>query len=559
MQYRNFVLSTKAQVNDNQLYSQGTWNMLQTVSATNTLAAVEGIVYDTTSYTGFGILNSTIPIQDLPSSWNRDILWLEPNVACVDTNLTLDYAVTTGLQAVNTSLYVTDRGGFINLATTAPNWNQTFNNSNLPFRASNGAYYHNELLMTTLQITKQNMSSLGTSYLLSDSLTALLKSNGGISSNIFGLQRLAYLPSIAKNMVLDFSISDYCAGYTSDYPSTPQYKLVQCMLVIGGANVLGSKSTPIWSNPLFVCAASTQARMQHVKFSAESTKGTDSLPHISVTRQNTNQPILWGIEKTGANISYANPYWGPIADEYENDDSLYTTRAEVLELPAWIDNSFALDSGYYWNTQSSSIPGMAWDVLAGGQVRGYSSLFRNDGNEWITSGAWQYLTTDWFSTPLLVESIWTDLMINNVVGANTFTSAMVQTYYPSASYDLRYAIPGFLLLVIWLPVLIIAIFAIISRRVTVPIAIQAMNQTAIGRAVISMTSPLSASWDNTENWVAKEGHHKIGIIPGTGRIDRNPPNISLQAALFTGACTASAESQEAEIDELEENVIGKEC
>ncbi|KAH8553479.1 hypothetical protein BGW37DRAFT_518431 [Umbelopsis sp. PMI_123] len=172
-------------------------------------------------------------------------------------------------------------------------------------------------------------------------------------------------------------------------------------------------------------------------------------------------PVLWGVEKTGSIITYAHPYWRPIS----NDDS-----------------------------HGTSIPGMAWSVLAGGQAQTYN------------------------------------LMVNNVIGTNTFATASVSILPERVAYNFAYATPEFILLIIWIPLVAMAIFSVATRRVTPAIATQAINQTSVGRVVMSMT-----------------GKHSY---------DRDPSKVSLRTAL-SGDIDQKETVHTEENIELEENFISK--
>lgn len=123
MQYRNYVLASNKLVNNNQPYAQGTWNVLQSVMATDNEAAVEGAIYNMpVPPPGVGLVNHTDPDGNFESIWTRDVLWLQPKVSCEDTGLTLDHAVVDDLDSATTPVYITDHGGFSNFSDVAPSW-----------------------------------------------------------------------------------------------------------------------------------------------------------------------------------------------------------------------------------------------------------------------------------------------------------------------------------------------------------------------------------------------------------------------------------------------------
>ncbi|KAG2186748.1 hypothetical protein INT44_002974 [Umbelopsis vinacea] len=556
MQYRNYVLASNKLVNNNQPYTQGTWNTLKSIVATDTFAPVEGAIYNV-QYPpfGLGLINHTLPDEDAQSYWTRDMLWLQPLVECQDTGLTLDHAVADDANNFTTPVYITDRGGFSNLSDTAPNWNQSiddnhnFGRLDLELRASIGVYYHNELLMNTLHLSKQNISAVGSSYLLSNSSTLLASNNGGQLSSIFGIQPLAYLSSLPADGVYDHEIKDYCAGYLASYPSSSQYKLVRCMLAIGTPTTLSTGVSAFWSHPLQVCAATTVASVNTVHYRRDSNANTSDLSQVEIVGY-ANKDVLWGVELTGSNISFAHPYWGPLADDYIDTPPLDVTYGVFFTLPAWYDNTGSLGLGSFSDAQGTAIPGKAWSVLAGEQAQSYSSLFQNNGDRAATYAHWQSAG----NYGNLISQIWTDLMVNNVVGTSTNATASVSAYPEQLAYSYVFAIPGLLLLAIWIPIVATAFGALITRRVTKSIAIQALNQTSIGRVVMSMTGETSGDWQDTNEWAEQEGRHKIGI--GKQTFTRDPQNVKLATALLPSEDNESHVHNEESI-ELEEYITTK--
>lgn len=170
--------------------------------------------------------------------------------------------------------------------------------------------------MNTLHLSKQNATAVGSSYLLSNSSALLAQNNGGSVSYIYGIQPLAYLSSLPSDGVCDFTIKDYCAGYLASYPSSSQYKLVRCMLAIGTPTTIGTGSSASWSHPLKVCAGTTQASVQTVEYSRDQIADPKNLSQVKAEWEYQAKKVLWGVEITGSNISYAHPYWGPIANHF---------------------------------------------------------------------------------------------------------------------------------------------------------------------------------------------------------------------------------------------------
>ena len=56
------------------------------------------------------------------ASWEEDILFIEPETVCVDTNTTIDYTVASNPNSTVSvvDLVLTDRGGFVNINRSYP-------------------------------------------------------------------------------------------------------------------------------------------------------------------------------------------------------------------------------------------------------------------------------------------------------------------------------------------------------------------------------------------------------------------------------------------------------
>ena len=118
---------------------------------------MEGLVVDTING-GVGFRNHTIPPGfRYGATWEEDLLFIEPESVCVDTNVTIDYQITPApnSSASVTNLVLTDRGGFVNLNHTYPeaNLTDTQKNPDLWTRAYKGAWMTNAYTMLYYNIT----------------------------------------------------------------------------------------------------------------------------------------------------------------------------------------------------------------------------------------------------------------------------------------------------------------------------------------------------------------------------------------------------------------------
>lgn len=127
--------------------------------------AVEGLVVDMKNG-GIGFRNHSVPPKSkYGSPWSEDLLFIEPESRCVDTNLTFDFNHTTEFLPSNRdqilNLMLTDRGGFVNLNLTRPNVTTTDaqHNPRLWDRAYEAAWINNVLSMAYLNVTNVRNAS----------------------------------------------------------------------------------------------------------------------------------------------------------------------------------------------------------------------------------------------------------------------------------------------------------------------------------------------------------------------------------------------------------------
>jgi hypothetical protein len=82
----------------------------------NKLEAIEGLIVDTTNG-GVGFRNHTLPpASPHGTTWSEDLLWLEPDVVCVNLNVSLDYTLPGPDQVEKSAINprLTDNGGIAN-------------------------------------------------------------------------------------------------------------------------------------------------------------------------------------------------------------------------------------------------------------------------------------------------------------------------------------------------------------------------------------------------------------------------------------------------------------
>ena len=151
--------------NNGSAFTEGTFRPVQSMVLNNAVQPVEGLIVDMKNG-GIGFRNHTIPTGlKNGAAWTEDLLFIEPESICVNTNLTLDFTVALGadtLYAVS-KLSLVDRGGFVNLNITEPQYGlgDPQKNPGLHRRAYKAAWISNVLTMFYLNVTNPAYSPYG--------------------------------------------------------------------------------------------------------------------------------------------------------------------------------------------------------------------------------------------------------------------------------------------------------------------------------------------------------------------------------------------------------------
>jgi hypothetical protein len=175
IQWRRYVTKSDKQFNNGSLYLASAFRNMDSLILNNAMQPVEGLIVDTVNG-GIGLRNHTIPPGfHYGVTWEEDLLFIEPETVCVDTNLTLDYStpLSPNISTQIIDLVLTDRGGFINLNQIypEPDLSDPQKNADLFGRAYKAAWLNNVWTALYFNVTDSNNSTKGThafSYLNSE-------------------------------------------------------------------------------------------------------------------------------------------------------------------------------------------------------------------------------------------------------------------------------------------------------------------------------------------------------------------------------------------------------
>lgn len=475
MQFRRYHQSSYANIDGGSPITIGTMSMLQSLVLRDDIFAVEGLIVDLSDSPGVGLWNHTLPHLQMGGSWTQDVLWLEPVSSCVNLNLTVDYQFPNQPFSGVNDFNLTDRGGFVNLTTQYPTYSRDGQNIDLYAHAYKGSVLTNWQAMLYRNLTTRNASYVGRTFPMNVSTSAVRPGT---------LQKLSPISLNPNGSPSNISTNVLCAGYGGLDESNITNVGVTCGLLLGppqrsdGGDSRFQQVNLTWSQPIYYCASATRARMQTITFSFN---GTLDIKDLQITRQNTNTPVLWAMEKTGYSVAELNPLWGRVADSYENDPALWTMRSEVFYVPAGVADIFGsltdgiplAIAGAAWSTVWSSVsPPAGFDYSGGGN---YALL-----NKWQSN-----IQANPLNGPVkVINSIWTDILANNLMGTDTATTIFAVRYEPSVIYRLMYGIPALMLLVLWLPAFVYAVFVLLSGSVRLSHLRYLLDQTSVGRVAV---------------------------------------------------------------------------
>ena len=169
IQWRQYSVVRDNGTNRGGDYLVGAFRPLDLLLLNDAVEAVDGLVVDT-KVGGVGFRNHTAP-TGLPygATWSEDLLFIQPETQCVNTNLTLDFTLRSrSIWLEVGAVVLTDRGGFVNLAREQPKHEKGQSNPDLRGRAYGAAWKHNHLAMVIYNATSPSFaylnSTIGQTY-----------------------------------------------------------------------------------------------------------------------------------------------------------------------------------------------------------------------------------------------------------------------------------------------------------------------------------------------------------------------------------------------------------
>ncbi|KAK2861089.1 hypothetical protein FQN49_004553 [Arthroderma sp. PD_2] len=450
-------------------YSQAVYRHLFKFIVKQDITIVEGLIVDTE--TGrIGFRNHTVPIGNaMDAEWTEDILFIEPETQCVNTNTTLEYELSesghydTALKSIS-SIALVDHGGFTNLSQVEPDVDSTDfqEDPRLYDRAYSLAWHYNMLTMLYLNVTT-NGSDGRTAWSYLDSHLGKRFELGAVDSTFmipnvlqttFVYGRAFLMPSWPGGKFVNFSSGNPPIKYPNPlnltnmdfhkldtiackYPTSEERANissvgVSCGLVQGAGQRLDGKNalflesnTPI-RTPMYMCATATKAVIRKVKFRFNGTRALSGLRVDSIMEKNYNhreEMPLWGVERlNNFSIQTVRPLWGIVSPEVAARDDISHIQREHLWLPGYNDFVTEMPIG---DTSESNMPGNIFYK----DVAQYIYYLNPSGKHKITYtglddvtfySKWVDLSRDFKGVQQMMNLLWTDVSANLVVGTKSW-------------------------------------------------------------------------------------------------------------------------------------------
>ncbi|KAL5315720.1 hypothetical protein ACEPPN_016590 [Leptodophora sp. 'Broadleaf-Isolate-01'] len=460
IQYRRYQSTVDPTVNNGSKFLVGTYRQMQSVVLNDAVQAVEGLIVDTVNG-GVGFRNHTVPPGfKYGASWEEDILFVEPETVCVDTNTTLDYRIaeSTNVSVNVLDLVITDRGGFVNLNRSYPliDLSDTQKNSKIYERAWKAAWMTNWYTMLYYNITNAYNETSGQkalSYMnskvgktfavpslsdhsyydslgmdgsfnehlnLGNALGASDSPNADARPPKFGTQEIKSTNFSTIALICSGSGGSDYANITNTYVNCGLMRGIPKRQDEGPEMTFDSNSR--WSQPIYACASAVKATIKTVSFTYNGTSGLQSLNITSLKDKeypNEESKPLWGVEDTGNAYfqSEVKLIWGLVSDDYDNNQNVSVVRQNSLYLPGY-RNGFGVLSSQF---ALQNLPGSEFyqtALYASYDVGGSSTppIDYSGGNNMAMWARWRKLSSTPETAALIPNFIFTDSAAATVVG-----------------------------------------------------------------------------------------------------------------------------------------------
>lgn len=561
IEWRQYTSNVDENYNDGNPFGIGQYRQLESLILEDKYIVVEGLIVDA-KVGGVGFRNHTVP-RDVTwgATWEEDILFVEPEAVCVSNNLTIDFEIRHNYTAGNSrisDLRLVDQGGFANINTTMPEYDEENPQANpeLRRRAELGAWLNNANTMLVYNISNPKEangtteafeyinSEVGSSFQLPgatlDSYQTL-----GLSENFANYLFLRHSNTSSLNISYDNpfdvtaselnSITTACGGGTAYDPSSIDNPYIACGLMRGAplrtdggppSLIMDHEST--WSSPLHSCATAVRATIKRVTFSYNAT-GDNRFDGLSVTKiedkdyASEEEMPLWGFEESGLTTLGISATWGLISPEYASHNNVSSVRAPHLYLPGYV--AFlkpTLDIGMTDNYPASDFPSRIMNSVFDLNTDWAFDLVGRANMAIFTR--WQNLSAKPETASNIIKLLWTDLAASAVVGTKGVLGPMndegsgdaasirVRPIENKITFNYLYGIPAFILAMFLILIFIVMLFSVCFGKVTLAKLRLRLQQLSTGRIFTTFLYPDASNLTmRSKEWAKGNGNTTVTV------------------------------------------------
>ena len=555
IQWRQYSIRQNDDINNGSLFLHGSFRQLQSLVLSDALEPVEGLIVDMKNG-GIGLRNHTLP-KDMRhgATWTEDLLFIEPETQCVDTNVTINFKIPQiapdYMDPVVEDLVLTDAGGFVDINKTYPLYNRDDIQADpdLRGRAYKAAWMWNANTMAFYNVTNPNPnvfsylnSSIGRTFPLvvmkEDMFTPGLNI---ISDWGWAVDSYDYKSNVTKpENPYQISWSNYtyittiCEGAGGKDIGNITNIAVSCGLISGAARREdGSASLTFdagskWVSSLFACATAVKAKVKSVDFRVDGNHDFKAFSVLDIQEKiyrGEDAKPLWGVENGGMPLSEGNPLWGLIAPSFEDVSGISSVRKESLYLPGHASlGSTTSPFGTAENLAGADFPSKALSLtyaVANADISPFSNVIDYSGRSSMALYAkWQKLSQTPDTAAKILNLIWTDLSASAVTGSKGATSLStdesiqkpVRPLVRKIGYNYPYAVPAFIVALLSLIVIVLTFVSWAFGASNIKALRRHLYHTCAGRLMTTLICPEESDLRvKSRTWLHVSGQKLIDL------------------------------------------------
>ncbi|KAI8724032.1 hypothetical protein NCS52_00260100 [Fusarium sp. LHS14.1] len=560
----------------NRIYNNGTpiavgiFRALESFALREEIKPVEGLIVDNING-GIGLRNHTLPVGHARgATWSEDLLFLEPEIECVNLNVTVDFEISTSSKQTSglavTNLYMTDRGGFIHLNTTNPEHDQRngVNKPDLKTRAYQAAWYTNGVTMLFMNMSDPTDKVKGTkAFDRIDSKVGKKWKLPIAEIDHTTYQSLQFMTEFGRlaGMTKSFDgkgeeiyknphniTSDYwdaakfiCQGTSLNAPALLNNTYVACNLLRGVPKRVGGGSPSLfedgseWSSPLYTCASAVKATVKRVTFFHNGT--IDNIDNLVVKEvkekeyKSKDDMPLWGVEDWSLTLAQFEPIWGIVDPAFKGFQNVSTTQApELYLLGSAMDEIFG-PAALNPSSSTMNLPGSIVPISALHTIFNSGSdtdpiidfTARQSMSLWLK---WKELSASAETAPKIYKLLWNDLAASALVGTKGTLGALNEEPDQAArlrviptvhrvKYRWMFGIPAFVVIVFMALIFLAVAGSAVTGKSSFGLVRHRLKQVAVGRVLTTIFHPDSSSFIMSPgDWSRANGEKQIDMTGG---------------------------------------------